>query len=85
MHFSYPSNTYVVLYLTLTVIFCWERSKQFRDDFGRILKERETKESQGDRIREMLEIQKAQLNQYLHELTTIQASLSSWKQMQTIK
>lgn len=57
--------------------------KQFRDDFGRILRERKTKEAEGDRIREMLEIQKAQLNQYLHELTTIKASLHSWKPMQT--
>ncbi|MBD2607552.1 dynamin family protein [Scytonema hofmannii FACHB-248] len=58
--------------------------KRFQDDFDRLLKERETKEVEGDRIREMLEIQKAQLNQYLHELTTIKASLHSWKPMQTI-
>jgi len=59
--------------------------KQSQDDFAKVLKERETKETEGDRIREMLEIQKAQLNQYLHELTTIKASLHSWKPMQTIK
>ncbi|MBD0264275.1 MAG: dynamin family protein, partial [Tolypothrix sp. Co-bin9] len=59
--------------------------QRFQDEFDRLLKERETKEAEGDRIREMLEIQKAGLNQYLHELTTIQSSLSSWKPMQTIK
>lgn len=59
--------------------------KRFQDEFDRVLRERETKEAEGDRIREMLEIQKAQLNQYLHELTTIQASLYSWKPIQTIK
>lgn len=59
--------------------------KRFQDDFDRLLRERETKEAESDRIREMLEIQKAQLNQYLHELTTIQASLHSWKPIQTIK
>ncbi|MGI8503343.1 MAG: hypothetical protein ACR2LR_19745 [Hassallia sp.] len=59
--------------------------QRFQDEFDRLLKERETKEAEGDHIREMLEIQKAQLNQYLHELTTIKASLHSWKPMQTIK
>ena len=58
--------------------------KRFQDEFDRLLKERETKEAEGDRIREMLEIQKAELNQYLHELTTIKASLHSWKPTQTI-
>lgn len=58
--------------------------KRFQDEFDRLLKERETKEAEGDRIREMLEIQKSQLNKYLHKLTTIKASLHSWKPMQTI-
>jgi hypothetical protein len=59
--------------------------KRFQDEFDRLLKERETKEAEGDRIREMLEIQKAQLNEYLRELITIKASLDSWKPIQTIR
>lgn len=59
--------------------------QRFQDEFDRLLKERKTKETEGDRIREMLEIQKVQLNEYLRQLTTIKASLHSWKPMQTIK
>lgn len=43
------------------------------------LKERETREAEGDQILAMLASQKNQMNKYLHELTFIQASLNSWK------
>ncbi len=53
--------------------------KMFQDDFDRLLKERNTKESEAKQIRETLNIHKDKLNKYLLELTAIRVSLNSWK------
>lgn len=49
------------------------------------LRERETREAEADQILAMLASQKAQLSEYLCELTSIRESLDSWKPVQTIK
>ncbi|MFN6538716.1 MAG: dynamin family protein [Nostoc sp. EkiNYC01] len=59
--------------------------KMFQDDFDRLLKERNTKESEAEKIREILNIHKDKLNKYLLKLTAIRVSLNSWKPLQTVK
>lgn len=57
---------------------------RFQAEFDRLLRERETKEAEADKIRATLEAQKAGLKEYLCELTSIRASLDSWKPAQTV-
>ena len=59
--------------------------KMFQDVFDRLLKERNTKEAEADQIREILNIYKDKLTKYLLELTSIRASLDSWKPSQRIR
>jgi GTPase Era involved in 16S rRNA processing len=59
--------------------------KKFQHEFDRLLRERETREAENEQIRAMLESQKAQLNEYLRELTSIRASLNNWKPVQKVK
>ncbi|WP_181852918.1 hypothetical protein [Nostoc sp. ATCC 53789] len=53
--------------------------KKFQDEFDSLLKERETKESEVDKILDILNFQKEKLNEYLQELKSIRQSLSTWK------
>ncbi|MEG5043825.1 dynamin family protein [Microcoleus sp. B4-C1] len=53
--------------------------KRFQNDFDRVLKERETKEAEAPEILARLESQKAQLIEYLSQLSSIRESLDSWK------
>jgi GTPase Era involved in 16S rRNA processing len=53
--------------------------KRFQNEFDFLLKERETKQTEEDKIRETLNLQKENLNKYLHELNNIKASLNQWK------
>jgi GTPase Era involved in 16S rRNA processing len=53
--------------------------KKFQDDFDSLLKERETKRTESDNIRTMLNLQKEKLNEYLQELKSIRESLNTWK------
>jgi hypothetical protein len=53
--------------------------KRFQNEFDFLLKERETKQTEEDKIRETLNLQKENLNKYLHELNEIKASLNQWK------
>ena len=55
--------------------------KRFQDELDSLLKKREIKEAEGDQIRARLEAQKASLNEYLIELTSIRESLNTWKPM----
>jgi predicted nucleic acid-binding Zn-ribbon protein len=59
--------------------------QRFQDELDNLLREREKKEAEADRIRETLEDQKAALNEYLSELIFIRESLDSWKPRQTVK
>ncbi|MEH2287377.1 hypothetical protein [Nostoc sp.] len=59
--------------------------KMFQDDFDRLLKERNTKEVEAEQIREILNIHKEKLTKYLLDLTDVQASLNSWKPLQTVR
>ncbi|MEP0858730.1 hypothetical protein [Trichocoleus sp. DQ-U1] len=58
---------------------------RFQTDFDRLLRERKMRGAETDQIRARLESQKAQMNEYLRELTSIRASLDNWKPVQTIK
>ncbi len=53
--------------------------KKFQDDFDSLLKERETKETEVDKIINTLNQQKEKLNEYLEELKSIRESLNIWK------
>ncbi|RCJ15079.1 dynamin family protein [Nostoc sp. ATCC 43529] len=53
--------------------------KKFQDEFDSLLKERETKEAESDKIIKKLNHQKEKLNEYLQELKSIYRSLSTWK------
>ncbi|WP_016952687.1 dynamin family protein [Anabaena sp. PCC 7108] len=53
--------------------------KKFQDDFNILLKERETKEVESDKIINTLNLQKEKLNEYLQELKSIRQSLNTWK------
>jgi GTPase Era involved in 16S rRNA processing len=53
--------------------------KKFQDDFDNLLKEREMKETEGDKILNTLNLQKNKLNEYLEELKLIRQSLNTWK------
>lgn len=53
--------------------------KKFQDDFDSLLKERETKEAESDKIINSLNLQKEKLNEYLQELILIRQSLNTWK------
>ncbi|RAM48322.1 MAG: dynamin family protein [Hapalosiphonaceae cyanobacterium JJU2] len=53
--------------------------KKFQDEFDSLLKERETKEAESDKIINKLNHQKEKLNEYLQELKSIYRSLSTWK------
>jgi hypothetical protein len=44
-----------------------------------LLKERETKEAESDKIINSLNLQKEKLNEYLQELISIRQSLNTWK------
>lgn len=55
--------------------------KRFQDELDGLLRKRETKEAEADQIRAKLEAQKAALNEYLSELTSIRESLNTWKPM----
>lgn len=57
---------------------------RFKTEFDYLLRERETKGAEADKIRVMLESQKAQLNEYLSESTSIRESLDSWKPVLTV-
>lgn len=59
--------------------------KMFQDDFELLLKERNTKEAEAAHIREILNIYKDKVTKYLLELTSIRASLDSWKPSQRIR
>lgn len=59
--------------------------QRFQDDLDSLLRKREKREAEADQIRTKLEVQKAALNEYLSELTSIRASLDSWKPRQTVK
>lgn len=59
--------------------------KRFQDELDNLLKDRETKEAEADQIHAKLEAQKAALNEYLSELTSIRESLDSWKPIQAVK
>ncbi|MTJ11757.1 dynamin family protein [Anabaena sp. UHCC 0187] len=56
-----------------------EYIKKFQDDFDSLLKKRETKEAESDKIINSLNLQKEKLNEYLQELILIRQSLNSWK------
>lgn len=58
---------------------------RFQTEFDYLLRERETKGAEADKIRVMLESQKAQLNEYLSESTSIRESLDSWKPVLTVR
>lgn len=58
---------------------------RFQTEFDRLLRERETRGAEAAQILGILESQKAQVNEYLRELTSIRESLNSWKPMQTTK
>jgi phenylalanyl-tRNA synthetase alpha subunit len=53
--------------------------KKFQDEFDNLLRERETKEAESDKIVNTLNLQKEKLNEYLQELKTIRQSLNTWK------
>jgi GTPase Era involved in 16S rRNA processing len=53
--------------------------KRFQNEFDCLLKERETKQVEADKIREDLNLQKDILSKYLYELNDIVASLKQWK------
>ena len=53
--------------------------KRFQNEFDCLLKERETKQTEADKIREALNFQKDILSKYLFELNNIMASLKQWK------
>lgn len=53
--------------------------KRFQDELDCLVKEREKKEKDPDQILTELKAQKAALNEYLSELSSIRASLASWK------
>ncbi|WP_414553097.1 dynamin family protein [Anabaena sp. CCY 0017] len=52
--------------------------KKFQDDFDSLLNARETKEAESDKILNTLNLQKKNLNKYLHELKSIRQSLNTW-------
>ena len=56
---------------------------RFQTEFDRLLRERETRGAEAAQILAILESQKAQVNEYLRELSSIRASLNSWKPVQT--
>ena len=56
---------------------------RFQTEFDRLLRERETRGAEAAQILAILEFQKAQVNEYLSELSSIRASLDSWKPVQT--
>lgn len=58
--------------------------KRFQDELNRLVEERQKKEKDPDRILTNLQAQKAALNQYLSELSSIRAFLNSWKPVQTL-
>lgn len=53
--------------------------KKFQEDFDSLLKERETKEAESDKILNVLNLQKEKLNEYMQELKSIRQSLNIWK------
>lgn len=53
--------------------------KKFQDDFDSLLKERETKEAESDKIINSLNLQQEKLKEYLQELILIRQSLNTWK------
>lgn len=53
--------------------------KKFQDDFDSLLKERETKEAESDKIINSLNLQQEKLKEYLQELMLIRQSLNTWK------
>lgn len=53
--------------------------RKFQDDFDSLLKERETKEAESDKIINNLNLQKEKLKEYLQELISIRQSLNTWK------
>jgi GTPase Era involved in 16S rRNA processing len=55
--------------------------KRFQDELDSLLRKREKREAEADQIRATLEVQKAALNEYLSELTSIRESLNTWKPM----
>lgn len=58
-----------------------EYIKRFQDELDNLLKKREMKEAEADQIRAKLEAQKAALNEYLSDLTSIREKLNTWKPM----
>ncbi len=53
--------------------------KRFKNEFDCLLKEREAKQTEADKISETLNLQKDILSKYLYELNDIMASLKQWK------
>ncbi|QYX30903.1 hypothetical protein [Sphaerospermopsis torques-reginae] len=53
--------------------------KKFQDDFDSLLKERETKEAESDKVINSLHLQQEKLKEYLQELISIRQSLNTWK------
>jgi len=58
-----------------------EYMNRFQEQFDRVLKERETRETEKEQILATLEAHKAKLNEYLNGLASIQAFLNTWKPM----
>lgn len=56
--------------------------RRFQDELDCLVEKREKKEKDPDRILANLKAQKAALNEYLSELSSIRASLDSWKPVQ---
>ncbi|MFN6474308.1 MAG: hypothetical protein RMY36_032145 [Nostoc sp. SerVER01] len=52
---------------------------RFQEQFDRVLRERETRETEKEQILATVEAQKAKLNEYLSEFAPIQTSLNTWK------
>ncbi|WP_256871757.1 dynamin family protein [Nostoc sp. TCL26-01] len=53
--------------------------RKFQDDFDSLLKEREEKQTEVDKILDNLNLQKEKLNEYLQELKLMRQSLNTWK------
>ncbi|TAF07355.1 MAG: dynamin family protein [Nostocales cyanobacterium] len=53
--------------------------RKFQADFDSLLKERETKEAESDKIINSLNLQREKLKEYLQELILIRQSLNTWK------
>ncbi|WP_066424838.1 dynamin family protein [Anabaena sp. 4-3] len=53
--------------------------QKFQEDFETLLKEREAKEAESDKIINILNLQTEKIHEYLQELKSIRQSLNTWK------